>query len=59
MSRAVENEFSRKEFIKGGGAIEFGFRLAGLEARGAGSATPAASAPLGGPLSTPPTTSID
>jgi CO/xanthine dehydrogenase Mo-binding subunit len=61
MTRAVENEFSRKEFLKGGGALVVGFSLAGagIAASKAASATPAATAPLGGPWSTPATTSLD
>jgi nicotinate dehydrogenase subunit B len=57
-----EKEFSRKSFVKGGGALIVGFSLAGagLAAKSASSATArSVDASLGGPWSTPPTTSLD
>jgi CO/xanthine dehydrogenase Mo-binding subunit len=56
-----ENELSRRQFLKGGGALVVGFSMAGaaLSANAARSAAPAPIAPLGGPWTTPSTNSLD
>jgi hypothetical protein len=47
-----EKEFSRKQFVKGGGALIVGFSLAGTDAAKAVGAFTPATAPLGGPWPT-------
>lgn len=58
-----EKEFSRKDFVKGGGALVVGLSLAGagVVSKSAGAAaTPATgAASLGGPWTAPPVTSLD
>src|SRR5207249_1585357 len=52
-----EKEFSRKQFLKGGGALVVGFSLAGASV--AAKTARSGDVPLGGPWTTPASTALD
>jgi CO/xanthine dehydrogenase Mo-binding subunit len=60
MTRALpDKQFSRRSFVKGGGALIVGFGLTGAGFAGKAAASSTADATLGGPWATVPLTSLD